>query len=131
MADNTQTLSNDIIKNVSLDVTTEMMNSDDFKERFKGEYYQLLIRQVKLNETLTKYQAGTLAFTPKCDYNCLHTQYVYMSDYLKMLTLRAKIEDINLELTFDQRQQFKDSAKANVEAAKKKAAEAQQQMEEN
>ncbi len=30
--------------------TIEMMNSEDYKERFKAEYYQTLIRYNKLSE---------------------------------------------------------------------------------
>lgn len=33
---------------MKLQDTIEMMNSDDFKERFKAEYYQLKIRGMKL-----------------------------------------------------------------------------------
>lgn len=33
---------------MKLNETIEMMNSKDFKERFKAEYYQLEIRGMKL-----------------------------------------------------------------------------------
>lgn len=40
--------------------TVEMMNSDDYKERFKAEYYQLVIRYNKLKSMLVKWDKGTL-----------------------------------------------------------------------
>lgn len=44
--------------------TIEMMNSEDYKERFKAEYYQAKIRYDKLHRMLIKYEAGTLDFKP-------------------------------------------------------------------
>ena len=76
--------------------TVEMMNSEDYIERFKAEYYQLKIRAEGLNNMLEKYKAGTLPFTPSCDYELLHTQYVFMKHYQYTLEDRAKIEGIEL-----------------------------------
>lgn len=39
--------------------TIEMMNSSDYKERFKAEYYQTKIRYNKLHAMTIKYEAGT------------------------------------------------------------------------
>lgn len=51
---------------MELQETIEMMNSDDYKERFKAEYHQTKIRYDKLDDMTVKYEAGTLNFTPKC-----------------------------------------------------------------
>ena len=48
--------------------TVELMNSADFKERFKAEYYQLKIRTEGLITMLDKYKNGTLNFTPNGSY---------------------------------------------------------------
>ena len=46
--------------------TVEMMNSEDFKERFKAEYYQLLLRLDALTGMLIKWENNMLDFEPKC-----------------------------------------------------------------
>ena len=40
---------------MNLSDTVEMMNSSDYKERFKGEYYQLKIRTCGLDNMLNKW----------------------------------------------------------------------------
>ena len=42
--------------------TIQMMQSADYKERFKAEYYQLLLRYQKLKEILLKWDRGELEF---------------------------------------------------------------------
>lgn len=74
--------------------TVEMMNSEDFKERFKAEYYQLQIRFDGLHSMLVKYKEGALPFVPKCSYDLLKAQLMTMDMYLEFLEDRAKIEDI-------------------------------------
>ena len=76
--------------------TVEMMNSDDFKERFKAEYYQTKIRYEKLRKMCNKYEAGTLEFEPKCSLNLLREQQSCMGMYLSRLEVRAEIEGIEL-----------------------------------
>lgn len=76
--------------------TVELMNSNDYKERFKAEYLQTKIRHDKLDEMLIKYNAGTLGFTPSCDISLLDDQLWYMERYLRILQIRAEIEDIDL-----------------------------------
>ena len=77
--------------------TVKMMNSADYKERFRGEYFQLKIRIEGLGNMLEKYKNGTLTFTPSCSYELLHSQLVVMIKYLEILEDRANIEDINLD----------------------------------
>ena len=76
--------------------TVEMMNSDDFKERFKAEYYQTKIRYEKLKKMCNKYEAGTLGFEPNCSLKLLREQQSYMGMYLNRLEVRAEIEGIEL-----------------------------------
>lgn len=77
--------------------TVEMMNSADYKERFKAEFFQLKTRKEKLEAMLEKYKAGTLTFTPNCSYEILHEQVIYMGQYQRVLEERAKIENVDLE----------------------------------
>jgi hypothetical protein len=77
--------------------TIAMMNSEDYKERFKAEYLQTKIRYEKLHKMCIKYEAGTLNFTPSCSLELLKEQKMYMGNYLRCLELRAEIEKVNLE----------------------------------
>ena len=76
--------------------TVEMMNSEDFKERFKAEYYQLLIRIYGLTSMLNKWKNNMLDFEPKCSKETLENQVIFMQGYIAILRLRAKIEEIEL-----------------------------------
>lgn len=77
--------------------TIELMNSNDYKERFKAEYLQAKIRYDKLEKMLIKYKAGILEFTPSCDISLLDDQLWYMESYLRTLRIRAIVENIDLE----------------------------------
>ena len=76
--------------------TIEMMCSDDYKERFKAEYFQLKIRYLKLHDMTIKYEAGSLGFTPKCSLKLLREQLKNMENYLFCLKIRAEKEGIEL-----------------------------------
>ena len=76
--------------------TAKLMESGDYKDRFKAEYYQLKIRLNGLSEMLKKYKEGTLPFKPTCEYETLYKQYVHMADYKLDLELRAELEGIEL-----------------------------------
>ena len=76
--------------------TIELMNSEDYKERFKAEYYQTKIRYEKLHNVTIKYEAGTLDFEPNCSIELLKEQKNYMGNYLKTLEVRAEVEGIEL-----------------------------------
>ena len=76
--------------------TIEMMNSDDYKKRYRAEYHQVRIRAEKLQAMLEKYKEGTLPFTPTCSYEMLYTQLIYMNNYIEILIARARVEGINL-----------------------------------
>ena len=77
--------------------TIDMMNSLDYKERFKAEYYQLKIRYNKLKQMCEKWDNGTLNFKPTCDRDLYNLQLDGMYLYLKVLKERAKIEGVELD----------------------------------
>lgn len=81
---------------MELNDTIGMMNSHDYKERFKAEYAQLKIRYSKLYTLLIKYKAGTLDFVPRCSYDILLEQLRVMGQYIMLLEARAAIEGIEL-----------------------------------
>ena len=83
--------------NNKLAITAKGMNSKDFKDRFKAEFKQLVIRVQGLSNMLEKMKNGTLEFTPKCSYEILNRQLEYMKDYKGVLEERASIEGITLE----------------------------------
>lgn len=76
--------------------TVELMNSKDYKERFKAEYLQAKIRYDKLDAMTVKYEAGTLNFTPSCPLELLKEQKKYMGNYIRTIKIRAEIEKIDL-----------------------------------
>lgn len=76
--------------------TVVMMESSDYQERYKAEYYQLKVRVEKLAAMLEKYATGTLSFTPSCSYEVLFEQLVYMRGYMRILKERAKVEGVAL-----------------------------------
>lgn len=80
----------------NLSDTILLMESDDYKERFKAEYYQTKIRYDKLHKMLVKYEANTLDFEPKCPIELLMEQIEHMEKYLYILEVRAEIENIEL-----------------------------------
>ena len=86
-----------VTENNKLAITAKGMNSKDFKDRFKAEYKQLIIRAEGLSNMLDKMKNRTLEFTPKCSYEILNRQLEYMKDYKGVLEERASIEGINLE----------------------------------
>lgn len=81
---------------MELKQTVDLMNSKDYKKRFKAEYYQTKIRYEKLHKLIIKWEANTLDFTPECSMSLLINQMHYMEDYLHVLEVRAEIENINL-----------------------------------
>lgn len=88
--------------------TVEMMNSTDYKERFKAEYYQTKERYEKLKAFNNKIEAAKAISNmgyksryvemPKhdCPDDLLRTQQALMGQYLHILEVRAVIEGIEL-----------------------------------
>lgn len=77
--------------------TVKMMNSADYKERFKAEYYQVAIRFKKLKAMLEKWDKGELNFSPTCPRSTYNMQVAAMADYIAVLEARAVMEGIELE----------------------------------
>ena len=69
---------------------------DTWQERMKREYHETKERYEKLHRMVTKYEAGTLNFTPKCSIDLLKQQKRHMGEYLHDLEIRAEIEGVNL-----------------------------------
>lgn len=76
--------------------TIEIMNSSDYKERFKAEYQQVVIRYKKLAAMLEKWDAGELNFEPTCPRSTYNMQIKAMTDYIAVLEARAVMEDVDL-----------------------------------
>lgn len=75
--------------------TIELMSSDDYKDRFRAEYWQTKIRYDKLHKMLVKYDARTLSFEP-VNVELLREQAAAMGRYLYLLEERAELEQIEL-----------------------------------
>lgn len=81
---------------MDLKETVEMMNSADYKERFKAEYQQVVIRYQKLAAMLQRWDNGELNFTPTCPRSTYNMQVRAMTDYIAVLEARAVMEGIDL-----------------------------------
>lgn len=77
--------------------TIPLMESPDYVQRFRAEYYQTKIRYDSLRKMIAKYQAGTLQFQPTCSVDLLKAQAKAMLEYMEFLEIRAEIEKIELE----------------------------------
>lgn len=75
--------------------TVEMMLSNDYKERFKAEYWQLKIRYDRLRHMVDNWDK--LDFTPTCAYSTYVHQLLAMEDYMALLRDRAIQEEVELD----------------------------------
>ena len=80
-----------------LSQTVDMMTSSDYKERFKAEYAQVVIRYKKLKNMLDKWDKNELTFTPTCPRSTYNIQIKAMTDYIAVLEARAVMENVELE----------------------------------
>lgn len=76
--------------------TVPLMNSEDYKNRFKAEYYQVYIRFVKLKAMIEKLDKDELDFEPTCPYSTYEMQIKAMRDYIAVLEARSVMENIDL-----------------------------------
>jgi uridine kinase len=86
--------------------TVAMMQSEDYKDRFKAEYHQTKIRYERLKAfnnkieaaNLTAFHGGAGVEMPKhdCPEEMLREQQNMMGHYLHILEVRAVIEGISL-----------------------------------
>ena len=79
-----------------LSQTVDIMTSSDYKERFKAEYAQVVIRYKKLKNMLDKWDKNELTFTPTCPRSTYNIQIKAMTDYISILEARAVMEHIIL-----------------------------------
>ena len=77
--------------------TVDLMLSDNYKDRFRAEYYQTKERYQRLHLMIIKYEAGTLDFQPDCPLELLKRQAKAMGEYLYVLKMRAQLEEIDLK----------------------------------
>lgn len=77
--------------------TKDLMCSEDYKDRFKAEYWQLKIRHRKLVDMCKKWDKGELSFTPTCPRKIYDAQLYAMERYMEVLEERAELENINME----------------------------------
>ena len=82
-----------MFKCVELADTVALMNRSNFEDNFRAEYLQLSIRLNKLENMLRKIKDGTLTFKPRCSYELLHEQLVYMKQYQRVLEERVKNQE--------------------------------------
>lgn len=82
---------------MELKETVKMMSSSDYKERFKAEYYQVVIRYQKLKTMLQKWDNGELNFNPTCPRSTYNMQIKAMTDYIAVLEARAVMEGVELD----------------------------------
>ena len=82
--------------NEVLKKSAELMLSADYKERFLAEYMQLKNRYEGLQKMVSNWDNGTLPFTPTCPREVNNFQLKAMKEYLDVLVIRAKIENIEL-----------------------------------
>lgn len=85
----------------TLSDTVNYMNSSDYKERFRAEYWQTKIRYEKLKNFCNKIEANFYSKNVKepehnCTYDLLRSQQAAMGEYLHILELRAIIEKVDL-----------------------------------
>ena len=73
------------------------MLSDNYKDRFRAEYYQTKERYQRLHLMIIKYEAGTLDFQPDCPLELLKRQAKAMGEYLYVLEMRAQLQEIDLK----------------------------------
>lgn len=76
--------------------TVELMNSADYRERFKAKYLQVVIRYKGLRNMLDKWDRGELEFKPTCPRSTYNMQIKAMVDYIAILEARAVMEGITL-----------------------------------
>jgi hypothetical protein len=72
------------------------MKSEDYKDRFKAEYWQVKTRFNKLCAMYSKMKEGTLDFKPTCPIEIYTKQLDAMAQYIGILEKRAELEGINL-----------------------------------
>ena len=85
---------------MELKETVEMMQSNDYRERFKAEYVQLKIREAKLMSLILQIELADKKGEEGPKHDCplwiLRKQLNAMYEYQEILEARAFIEKIDL-----------------------------------
>ena len=77
---------------MKLNETVEMMNSANYKERFKAEYDQLAIRYYGLKNMLAKWDAESVAlFAKKFKCGILRAMYIKQIHILMLIKQKTEI----------------------------------------
>lgn len=90
-------------EDVTIDTTNELHNtiygmiSDDYIERFKAEYKQLIIRLDRLRTIIYKAKTRKISFQLESSLQLLEAQASYMDGYASVMRDRAATEGINLD----------------------------------
>ncbi len=84
------------MEKMDLSDTVDLMNSFDYKQRFKAEYWQTKMRYENLHDIIVKLEAGTLPYKVPGKRSVLEAQQRAMYEYLYALEIRAETEHINL-----------------------------------
>ena len=85
---------------VTWEKSSEMMKSDDYKERFIAEYAQTRMRYARLKAYCNRIEAACQYMTDveepphTCPFELLRDQLYIMEKYLHVLEVRAVIEGI-------------------------------------
>lgn len=79
-----------------IDEVYELLRSDDYAERAKGEYMLIKDKYNKLHKMIIKREAGKLTFKPNCPMEQWKAQASAMGAYLYQLEIKAEIEGIEL-----------------------------------
>ena len=84
----------------SLEDTSVLMTSDDYKNRFIAEYAQTKIRYEKLKNFCNRIEAARVSCTEEPKHDCslelLREQQRIMGQYLHIMEIRAIIEEVDL-----------------------------------
>lgn len=81
---------------MTMEQIAALLQSADYKERFRGEYWLVKTKRDGLAAILERLDAGTLDFTPDCPRYLLELQLGVMEDYVGVLETRAVIEGVTL-----------------------------------
>lgn len=84
------------VLNEELASTCKMMVSENYKECFKAEYIQLINRYVSLLKLVNSWDNGEHSFILTCPRSTYNFQLRAMKEYIDILEIRAKIENIDL-----------------------------------
>lgn len=81
----------------TLSDTIEWMQSDDYKVRFKAEYWRLVIRMEKARNAVANFMKPALNATAANRCEMLSKQFEIMKEYKKILEKRAFSENADLD----------------------------------